>query len=83
MSPHPQPAVSVRAPTADRPSRLSNDEAFKAFHFVKADVDELSALAEEMGVKAPTLQLYREGEKANEIVDATPDQLFPFLGGGL
>lgn len=44
--------------------------------FYKVDVDQVPDLAQELGVRAmPTFQLFKNGEKIEEIVGANPQAL--------
>ncbi|WYZ45914.1 hypothetical protein EsH8_IX_000139 [Colletotrichum jinshuiense] len=57
-------------------SQLSEVEANKVIHFVKIDVDEVPDLSQELGIRAmPTFLLFKDGEKAQEIVGANPAAL--------
>ncbi|KAK6338068.1 Cytoplasmic thioredoxin isoenzyme 2 [Orbilia brochopaga] len=49
---------------------------FKDAVFVKVDVDEVSDVSAECGIRAmPTFQVFRKGQKIEEIVGANPNQL--------
>jgi thioredoxin 1 len=44
--------------------------------FLKVDVDELSDVAQEYGIRAmPTFLIFKDGEKVDEVVGANPVQL--------
>jgi len=59
------------APFVDK---LANE--FSDGNFVKVDVDDVSDVAAECGVRAmPTFQLFRKGEKIAEVVGANPAAL--------
>lgn len=48
--------------------------------FYKIDVDEVSSVAAELGVRAmPTFFLFKKGEKVGEVVGANPSALKVFL----
>jgi len=54
--------------------KLSND--FPENNFIKVDVDELSDIAAEFGVRAmPTFMLFHNGNKISEVVGANPAAL--------
>ncbi|KAK6511183.1 Cytoplasmic thioredoxin isoenzyme 2 [Arthrobotrys musiformis] len=49
---------------------------FKDAAFIKVDVDEVSDVAAEFGVRAmPTFMIFRSGEKVSEVVGANPAAL--------
>ncbi|EGX47064.1 Cytoplasmic thioredoxin isoenzyme 2 [Orbilia oligospora] len=49
---------------------------FKDANFVKVDVDEVTDVAAECGVRAmPTFMIFRGGEKVSEVVGANPAAL--------
>ncbi|OMJ15642.1 Thioredoxin-1 [Smittium culicis] len=53
------------------PAILKFAEEFPAVKFVKVDVDELSQVAEQVGITAmPTIKLYRDGKVVAEVVGA-------------
>jgi thioredoxin 1 len=55
-------------------NRFSDD--FPDAHFVKVDVDEVPDVAQELGIRAmPTFLIFKDGEKAAEIVGANPKAL--------
>ncbi|KAH8681078.1 thioredoxin-like protein [Xylariales sp. PMI_506] len=61
----------------------SNDEKFKDIFFAKIDVDELSDLSQELGIRAmPTFMLFKNGEKASELVGANPNALVSLIEKG-
>jgi thioredoxin 1 len=54
--------------------RFSDD--FPSAHFVKVDVDEVPDVAQELGIRAmPTFLIFKNGEKAAEVVGANPKAL--------
>lgn len=60
--------------------RQSNREDNKDIMFGKVDVDELNNLAEEFGVtSAPTLQLFKNGERVSETTTPGPQALLQFI----
>ena len=62
------------------PGSHSNDEQFKDIFFAKIDVDELPELSQELGIRAmPTFMLFKDGEKAEELVGANPNALVALL----
>ncbi|TLD19689.1 hypothetical protein PspLS_09400 [Pyricularia sp. CBS 133598] len=59
-------------------------DKFKDFRFVKVDVDDLKALAEEVGVLKPaTFHMYKNGKKINELQSSQQDDLIKYLETGL
>ncbi|TLS30948.1 hypothetical protein PpBr36_02253 [Pyricularia pennisetigena] len=69
------------APTFAHANEL---DKFKDFRFVKVDIDDLKALAEEVGVSKPaTFHLYKNGQKTNELQSYRQDDLIKFLETGL
>ena len=62
----------------------SNDEKFKDVFFAKVDVDVVGELAAECGIRAmPTFQLYKNGEKVDELLGANPTKLTELISQGL
>ncbi|KAK7958520.1 hypothetical protein PG984_008912 [Apiospora sp. TS-2023a] len=62
----------------------SNDEQFKDIFFAKIDVDELPEVSQELGIRAmPTFMLFKDGEKAEELVGANPNALVGLLKKGV
>ncbi|RYP28420.1 hypothetical protein DL767_007228 [Monosporascus sp. MG133] len=58
----------------------SNEEEFKDIYFAKIDVDELPDLSQELGIRAmPTFMVFKDGEKADELVGANPGALVELL----
>ncbi|RYP73872.1 hypothetical protein DL769_004138 [Monosporascus sp. CRB-8-3] len=58
----------------------SNEDEFKDIFFAKIDVDELPELSQELGIRAmPTFMLFKDGEKADELVGANPSALVELL----
>ncbi|KAK2067226.1 hypothetical protein P8C59_000984 [Phyllachora maydis] len=57
--------------------KWSEQDEFKdKVYFAKFDVDDLPALAQELGVRAmPTFVVFKNGEKADEFVGANPPAL--------
>ncbi|EAW13003.1 thioredoxin family protein [Aspergillus clavatus NRRL 1] len=56
--------------------RLSNQPDFQNAKFYEIDVDELSDIAAELGVRAmPTFMFFKDGQKVNEVVGANPPAL--------
>ncbi|KAI9151526.1 putative thioredoxin protein [Paramyrothecium foliicola] len=65
-------------------AKQSNEEQFKDIYFGKVDVDVLGELSAEYGIRAmPTLQLFKKGEKVEELVGPNPNTLNNFLAKGL
>lgn len=59
------------APFVDKLSK-----EFEQANFIKIDVDEVTEVAAEMGVRAmPTFMIFRKGEKIAEVVGANPAAL--------
>ena len=55
-------------------NRFSDE--FPGAHFVKVDVDEVPDVAQELGIRAmPTFIIFKDGEKAAEIVGANQKAL--------
>lgn len=55
---------------------LSNTEEFANVRFYKLDVDEVSDVAQELGVRAmPTFLIFKDGQKVGEVVGANPQAL--------
>lgn len=53
-------------------------------HFAKFDVDDLSELAGELGIKSmPTLQMYKDGNKVDEVISPGRDALVQFIDKAL
>ncbi|KAJ3322254.1 hypothetical protein HDU76_013927, partial [Blyttiomyces sp. JEL0837] len=51
-------------------------EKYPNIVFLKIDVDDLSEVAESVGIRAmPTFQFYKDGQKIGEIVGADPRKL--------
>ena len=45
-------------------------------NYLKVDVDELSELAQEYGIRAmPTFMIFKDGEKVDELIGANPVML--------
>jgi hypothetical protein len=61
--------------------RWAQDAEFKdKTYFAKFDVDEVPDLATELGIRAmPTFVLFKDGEKAEEFVGASPPGLLALL----
>ncbi|KAF4446977.1 hypothetical protein F53441_9448 [Fusarium austroafricanum] len=59
-------------------------DKFKDFRFVKVDIDDLKGLAEELGVSQPaSFQMYKNGEKVNDLHSDQTEDLMMFLETGL
>lgn len=59
-------------------------DKFKDFRFVKVDIDDLKAVAEEVGVSKPaTFHMYKNGQKTNDLQSNQQDDLIKFLETGL
>ncbi|KAM0234692.1 hypothetical protein ACHAP5_009962 [Fusarium lateritium] len=51
-------------------------ESVESIHFIKVDVDEAEDISQEYGIRAmPTFMLFKDGEKADEVVGADPGKL--------
>lgn len=51
-------------------------EATESIYFIKVNVDEAEDVSQEYGIRAmPTFMLFKDGEKANEVVGADPSKL--------
>ncbi|KAK7403962.1 thioredoxin trx1 [Neonectria punicea] len=61
--------------------KLSDDPAFSnSIDFIKIDVDDLPELSSELGIRAmPTFMIFKNGEKADELVGANPPVLLKML----
>lgn len=60
--------------------QLSGLPAFSHVKFYKVDTDEQDQIAEEAGIRAmPTFMLYKDGDKAGELVGANPVKLQDLL----
>ncbi|KAI0132434.1 thioredoxin-like protein [Xylariales sp. AK1849] len=61
----------------------SNNEKYQGIFFAKIDVDDLPELSQELGIRAmPTFMLFKDGEKADELVGANPNALTTLLDKG-
>merc|ERR1711916_217401 len=59
---------------------LSNNEAYASVKFVKIDVDELEGVAAAAKISAmPTFHVYKDGEKAGEVVGASEEAIKELL----
>lgn len=59
---------------------LAKSPEYKKIHFVRVDMEALPAVAQRCNVKAlPTYQLYRSGEKLEEMSGAMPAKLVAML----
>lgn len=68
---HSLPASSMEANIA---LRLS--EGTPSVHFIKVDVDQAQDVSEEYGIRAmPTFMIFKNGEKAGEVVGAKPQEV--------
>ncbi|CEF77864.1 unnamed protein product [Fusarium graminearum] len=69
------------APTFAHANEL---DKFKDFRFLKIDIDDLKGLAEELGVSKPaSFQMYKNGEKINDLQSDQTEDLIQFLETGL
>ncbi|GKU06585.1 thioredoxin protein [Fusarium langsethiae] len=69
------------APTFAHANEL---DKFKDFRFLKVDIDDLKGLAEELGVSKPaSFQMYKNGEKINDLQSDQVEDLMQFLETGL
>ncbi|KAI9836603.1 MAG: hypothetical protein M1819_001235 [Sarea resinae] len=58
------------------PQVIKMSDTYPAVKFYKLDVDEVPAVAADLGIKAmPTFQLFKNGEKVGEVVGANPRAL--------
>jgi len=58
------------------PTVAKYSEEYPGVKFVKIDVDEVSDVAQELGIRAmPTFVLFKDGEKVGEVVGANPHAL--------
>ncbi|KFY92166.1 hypothetical protein V498_05125 [Pseudogymnoascus sp. VKM F-4517 (FW-2822)] len=58
------------------PTLVKYSEEFTNAHFIKVDVDEVPAVAQELGVRAmPTFILFKNGVKFKEVVGMNPPAL--------
>ncbi|KAI6771436.1 hypothetical protein HG531_009061 [Fusarium graminearum] len=65
------------APTFAHANEL---DKFKDFRFLKIDIDDLKGLAEELGVSKPaSFQMYKNGEKINDLQSDQTEDLIQFL----
>ncbi|CEJ90265.1 hypothetical protein VHEMI06059 [[Torrubiella] hemipterigena] len=54
----------------------SNSEEFKDVHFLKFDVEEIPDITAQLNIRAmPTFLIYKDGERADELVGANPGAL--------
>ena len=59
---------------------LARTAEFKRIRFVRVDIEAVPAVAEKCNVKAlPTYQLYKNGEKLEEMSGALPSKLVAML----
>ncbi|KAI1156711.1 thioredoxin-like protein [Nemania diffusa] len=57
-------------------AKISDEEQFKDFFFVKIDVDDLPELSQELGITAmPTFVAFKNGELSGKVVGAKPDAI--------
>lgn len=55
------------------PKVVEFSKQYPGAHYLKVDVDELSELAQEYGIRAmPTFMIFKDGEKVDELVGANP-----------
>jgi thioredoxin 1 len=60
--------------------RHSNAEEFKDVYFLKFDVDDIPDLTQELGIRAmPTFFVFKDGEKAGDLVGANPTALLELI----
>ena len=58
------------------PKVVEFQEKYPNANYLKVDVDELSDLAQEWGIRAmPTFIIFKDGEKVDELVGANPAKL--------
>ena len=58
------------------PKVVEFSEKYPNATYLKVDVDELSELAQEYGIRAmPTFIVFKDGEKVDEIIGANPVKL--------
>jgi len=58
------------------PKVVEFSDKYTNAHFYKIDVDELSDVAQELGIRAmPTFKLFKHGEEVGEVVGANPKAL--------
>ncbi|KAF5699185.1 thioredoxin [Fusarium globosum] len=51
-------------------------ESTESIYFIKVNVDEAEDVSQEYGIRAmPTFMLFKDGEKADEVVGADPSKL--------
>jgi len=61
--------------------QLSNVGTYSAVEFYKVDVDEQSAISQEVGIRAmPTFVVFKDGNKIDELVGASPPGLQALVG---
>jgi thioredoxin-like negative regulator of GroEL len=59
-------------------------KSYSAVRFVKIDVDELLALANEVDIQAmPTVALFRDGKEAARVMEPDPNNLIKLIEKGL
>ncbi|KAI0103688.1 thioredoxin-like protein [Nemania sp. FL0031] len=62
-------------------AKLSDQEQFKDFHFVKIDVDDLPELSQELGITAmPTFVAFKDGEPSGKVIGANPKAIEKLVG---
>jgi thioredoxin 1 len=58
------------------PKLVEFSKQYPNANYLKVDVDELSDLAQEYGIRAmPTFMFFKDGEKVDELVGANPNAL--------
>lgn len=68
----------------DGASRHSAEEKYKDIFFSQVDVDKLSKLSDDLDIQSmPTLLLYKDGQRAETILDPNPKTLVEFLDKGV
>ncbi|RYC60200.1 hypothetical protein CHU98_g5997 [Xylaria longipes] len=57
-------------------AKMSEEERFKDFYFVKIDVDHLPDLSQELGITAmPTFIAFKDGEANGKVTGAIPQEV--------
>ncbi|KAE8167821.1 thioredoxin [Aspergillus tamarii] len=56
--------------------KLAAEPQFSSIKFVKVNVDEQEDISQEVGIRAmPTFQVFKDGQKIDELVGADPSKL--------
>ncbi|KAH6963078.1 hypothetical protein HG530_006817 [Fusarium avenaceum] len=59
-------------------------DKYKDFRFLKVDIDDLEDLANELGISKPaSFQMYKNGQKINDLQSDQTEDLMQFLETGL